>query len=408
MLSDRDILALLGDGDVSDIGSEVDDTEEDECFPIDELDKLIDDFESTDLNDLQSETQPGFNDLLSEIEPSFSNSNPAPEKTLENIESEFISTNKRDIRWVQKAFQPPIINLENIDSEYIDSIKTPIEYFLEYFGEKSFEEMAFFTNLYATRSNLCSKFKPTDQWEMKTLIGIHILMGCLKFPRTRMYWQKGYIVNLIADNMSRNRFFLLRNYFHVIDNNEIPRENKDKFIKVRPLYNSFLDRCKMLQVERCICVDEQIVPFKGQLSVKQYIKNKPIKWGIKIFLLCGESGLIYNFLLFQGFFELPPNNLKSYGCGGSTVLYLTKDIKPNRHFLFFDNYFSTFGLFEKLLHKKIYAVGTIRVNWFANPPFISDKLMRQLGRGTHLRLLQIIRIITILVYLNGLIINQCT
>lgn len=83
--------------------------------------------------------------------------------------------------------------------------------------------------------------------------------------------------------------FLLRKYFHVIDNNDIPPENKDKFVKVRPLYNSFLQRCKMLQVERCICVDEQIVPFKGQLSIKQYIKNKPIKWGIKILKVSVEK-----------------------------------------------------------------------------------------------------------------------
>lgn len=79
---------------------------------------------------------------------------------------------------------------------------------------------------------------------MKTLIGIHILMGCLKFPRTQMYWKNGYVLQLIANNMSRDRFFLLRKYFHVIDNNDIPPENKDKFVKVRPLYNSFLQRCK--------------------------------------------------------------------------------------------------------------------------------------------------------------------
>lgn len=101
------------------------------------------------------------------------------------------------------------------------------------------------------------------------------------------------MVNLIADNMSRNRFFILRNNFHVIDNNDIPQGNKDKFIKVRPLYDCFLQKCKQLPVERNICVDEQKVPFQDQLSIKQYVKNKPIKWGINIFLLCGECGLIY-------------------------------------------------------------------------------------------------------------------
>lgn len=166
----------------------------------------MDDFESVNYDDLHSETQPVlYGDLHPDPEPNFETNQPAG-PTLETIEPEFKSTNKRDIRWIQKSFQPPIINLEDLDSEYINTIKTPIKYFLAYFGEKSFEDMAFFTNLYATRSNLISKFKTTDQWEMKTLIGIHILMGCLKFPRTRMYWKNGYVVQLIANNMSRDRF----------------------------------------------------------------------------------------------------------------------------------------------------------------------------------------------------------
>lgn len=355
MLSDGDILALLGDGDVSDIGSEVDELEDDNCFPIDEFDQLLNDFD----------------DLSSDILPD-----------IEEVEPDFINTNKRDIHWVQKPFEPPTINLEDIESEYIDTLKTPIQYFSEYFGDDIFVKIAFNTNLYATQKNLGSKFKLTDEHEIKTLIGIHMLMGCLKYSRVRMYWQKRFFVHLIADNMSRNRFFNLRTNFHVIDNNDIPPCNKDKFIKVRPLCDSFLRKCKSLPVEKNICVDEQMVPFKGKLCIKQYVKNKPIKWGIKIFLLCGESGLAYNLFLFQGFSELDPENIKTYGSGGSVVLRLTENIKPNRHFLFFDNYFSSYGLFEKLLHDKIYAVGTIRANWFAKPPFLSDKLMRELGRGT--------------------------
>lgn len=115
-------------------------------------------------------------------------------------------------------------------------------------------------------------------------------------------------------------------------------------------------------MKRNICVVEKIVPFKGKLCIKKYVKNKLVKWGIKIFLLCGESGLSYNLYLFQGYFELDPENIKTYGSGGSVVLPLTENIKPNRHFLIFDDYFSSYGLFEKLLHNKIYAVGTIRAN----------------------------------------------
>jgi len=43
-----------------------------------------------------------------------------------------------------------------------------------------------------------------------------------------------------------------------------------------------------------------MVPFKGKLSVKQYIRGKPNPWGIKLYLLCGENGLVYNFLIYQG------------------------------------------------------------------------------------------------------------
>lgn len=32
------------------------------------------------------------------------------------------------------------------------------------------------------------------------------------------------------------------------------------------------------------------------------MKGKPIKWGVKVFLLCGESGAIYNILPFQGYY----------------------------------------------------------------------------------------------------------
>lgn len=58
-----------------------------------------------------------------------------------------------------------------------------------------------------------------------------------------------------------------------------------------------------------------MVPFKGQLSIKQYMKGKPIKWGVKVFLLCGESGTIYNILPFQRYYELDQDLIKIVGSG---------------------------------------------------------------------------------------------
>ena len=53
-----------------------------------------------------------------------------------------------------------------------------------------------------------------------------------------------------------------------------------------------------------LSIDEHIMPFRRQMPAKQYvkntIKNKPNSFGCKIFFLCGESGMPYNLLVYQG------------------------------------------------------------------------------------------------------------
>ena len=38
-----------------------------------------------------------------------------------------------------------------------------------------------------------------------------------------------------------------------------------------------------------LSVDEAMIPFKGRLSIKQYMKDKPTKWGIKVFVLADSK-----------------------------------------------------------------------------------------------------------------------
>ncbi|XP_026819612.1 piggyBac transposable element-derived protein 3-like [Rhopalosiphum maidis] len=242
--------------------------------------------------------------------------------------------------------------------------------------------MAQYTNLYSEQKNL-NNFNKTDSAEMKIMIAIHMLFGVLNYPRSRMYWENKYRINIIANNMSRNRFFQLRNCFHVIDNESVSNDNRDKFVKIRPLHNSFIKRCSELPKEKNLCIDEQLIPFKGNLSIKQYIKGKPTPWGIKNCLLCGQSGIVYNSLLYQGSnTNINDFMQKNYGLGGAVVLKLVENLKPNSHNLFFDNFFSSYNLFGCLLKYKIFAIGTIRCNRFCNPPFPKDKELAKMGHGT--------------------------
>ena len=58
--------------------------------------------------------------------------------------------------------------------------------------------------------------------------------------------------------------------------------NYDKLYKVRPVVDSVLKKCRQIPPEEVHCIDEQIIPTKGRSNTKQYLPNKPNKWGIKV------------------------------------------------------------------------------------------------------------------------------
>ncbi|KAH6937359.1 hypothetical protein HPB50_027000 [Hyalomma asiaticum] len=86
---------------------------------------------------------------------------------------------------------------------------------------------------------------------------------------------------LIAScKISRNCFEKLRNTLHIVDANK-PDIN-DRLWKVRPLLKNCQARCHDLEVEEHLCIDAQIVPFKGRLDLNQRVKGKPHPWCVMI------------------------------------------------------------------------------------------------------------------------------
>jgi hypothetical protein len=145
--------------------------------------------------------------------------------------------------------------------------------------------------------------------------------------------------------MPLNRFFKLRQNLHFVDQTNKDPTSKDRFWKVRPLFKTIRAHCLSLTLERDLCVDEQIVPFKGRLNVKQYVKNKPNPWGIQVFAICGKSGLLYDFIIYQGATsELDKMEKGVFGLAGAVVSKLSQRISEKNVALFFDNYFSNYNL----------------------------------------------------------------
>nr|CAI5833535.1 unnamed protein product [Callosobruchus analis] len=183
-------------------------------------------------------------------------------------------------------------------------------------------------------------------------------------------------------HLCRNRFELLRNNLHIVDVNG-DHNKSDKLWKVRPIVSSFEKRCEELQLEENLCIDESIIPFKGQLAVKQYLKGKPNPWGVKVYMLCGASGIIYRSIIYQGSTTLPTNIQEEYSATNGLVIFLSNRIPEHEgHKLFCDNYFTSLLLLQELLEKGIFVTGTVRVNRLNRCPLKSDSDLKKTGRGS--------------------------
>lgn len=215
------------------------------------------------------------------------------------FKSSFKLTPKKEIKWKRRPLvhvpTPEFLGVLRNDSSLAE-LSNPLDYFMNYIPNDLFQQMSDMTNIYALQKG--SVFEPTNVQEVKQLFGLHMAMGCLKFPRRTLYWDNALGIRLFTSTMAKNRFFKLRSHLHLVNNLEIPdNTDNDRLFKVRPIYDSVRKRCLHLDMEKCLSIDEQMVPFKGKLNIKQYIKGKPCPWGVKIFVLCGKSGLCYDFLI---------------------------------------------------------------------------------------------------------------
>ena len=70
-------------------------------------------------------------------------------------------------------------------------------------------------------------------------------------------------------------------------------------------------------------VDEHMIKYKGRSIMRQHIKDKPIKWGFKMWYgRASKTSYLYEFDIYTGRKETI-----EFGFGESAVLQLTK--KPN-------------------------------------------------------------------------------
>ncbi|XP_014865728.1 PREDICTED: piggyBac transposable element-derived protein 2-like, partial [Poecilia mexicana] len=260
--------------------------------------------------------------------------------------------------------------------------REPIDFFRYLFPLDLIDEIVHNTNMYALQKGK-ENLAVTSE-EMQIFLGINVVMGYIQYPRTRMYWSSEYWLRLgiIADAMSVNRCEQILSYLHFVDNYTYQPANTDRLFKIAPvlstLQKTFLAAANPEEFQS---IDEQIIPFKGQLSIKQYIPKKPKPWGVKVWVRAGSSGYMYRFEVYQG--SAIRGQSSGLGMAGDVVMRLCDDIKHKNHKVFFDNFFCSIPLLEALKDLGIYGTGTCRANRVkgASQKLKSEKQLRKEGRG---------------------------
>ncbi|MGH0141837.1 UNVERIFIED_CONTAM: hypothetical protein FKN15_029653 [Acipenser sinensis] len=153
-------------------------------------------------------------------------------------------------------------------------------YFVRFFDDDLFQLIAEQTNLYSCQLIGASINTTVD--ELKSFVGMKLIMGVVRMPSMDDYWAEGTRYPKIADVMPIKRFKCLSRFIHFQDN-ETSDPAQDRLCKVTPVLEHIRKKCLEIDSENQFSIDEMMVPYKGTKagSLRQYLPSKPHHWGIK-------------------------------------------------------------------------------------------------------------------------------
>ena len=242
-----------------------------------------------------------------------------PPKTKQNLQKRKInsqptssaktkkSKTEREIKWIRnkEEFEKRIGDEPDIFKDMIDTMTTdlgtysPYQLFRKFLSDDIIDMLCKESERYARQQN-DHTFRVSHD-EMLSFIGIHLFSGYHILPRQRMYWEKSddVHVSLVSNTMTRDRFEKIKKFLHMADNNHI--NMTDKFAKIRPFLDKINNNLKQFgYFTKNLSADEQMLPYYGRHSGKQYMRNKPVKFGYKLWALASSDGYPYHIIPYGG------------------------------------------------------------------------------------------------------------
>lgn len=279
---------------------------------------------------------------------------------------------------------------------HFDETTEPIEYFSLFFNEDLITHICNETNLFANqkKQNTQTPHSRLNTWvdvgviDMKAFLGTIIAMGLMPLSNIQSYystkWERR--IPFFGQVMGRNHFlnlFYNLHFNHDTDGNR----HKPKGFLIQPVLDHIRDLCQVFFTPgHQVAVDESTFSYNGKISFRLFKKNKPTKFGLKVFVLSDcTNGYMYNFMPYFGKQEVIPNSslLKTT----QIVKYLAESVilkdaaNPTKGLhVYTDRFYTSPELAAELLERNIFLTGTVLTNRSGLP----DKLkasQRKMKRG---------------------------
>ena len=147
---------------------------------------------------------------------------------------------------------------------------------------------------------------------------------------------------------------------HVVDPCNEPAGNKLR--KVQGFVDFMKGRCKLLfQPRQHVAIYERMVKSQHRSGIRQYIKDKPIKWGIKFWVLADSSNAyVVDFNIYAG--KAAGREISVHGLGYDVVRKLMGDYESQGYHLYVDNFYTSMTLAKHLFQQRTLFTGTILEN----------------------------------------------
>ncbi|XP_064648765.1 piggyBac transposable element-derived protein 4-like [Lineus longissimus] len=230
-------------------------------------------------------------------------------------------------------------------------------------------------------------YYPVTLEEMKAFFGCRVVIEMLVHKtRYEHYWRQKDNDLTITPGFNRiftrDRFLAIWSFLHCVNEDDPELDKTDKIYKTRPIFNIVLEKFQhYYKPEQDLSLDEGMIPTKNSLSIRQYIKDKPVRWGIKSFLVCdSENGYICNDEIYTGARD-DANAIDNLGVTGNLVVRLLRPFTDQNYRVYCDRYYSGIELAQYLKRQcGIGYVGTIQTNRAGFPKDIIKK-KNQMARG---------------------------